>query len=68
MAGGGAGRRSLLHGTRSHRHIMPDVPAATGYRMGCWVVLAVLTLVNVTIQTLWIGYAPITGRRLPTTA
>ncbi|MGB7980613.1 MAG: MFS transporter [Candidatus Nanopelagicales bacterium] len=26
-----------------------------------WVVLAVTTLVNVTIQTLWIGYAPITG-------
>ena len=26
-----------------------------------WVVLAVFTLVNVTIQTLWIGYAPITG-------
>jgi MFS family permease len=27
-----------------------------------WVVLAVFTLVNVTIQTLWIGYAPITGQ------
>lgn len=27
-----------------------------------WVVLAVMTLVNITIQTLWIGYAPITGR------
>lgn len=26
-----------------------------------WVVLAVFTLVNLTIQTLWIGYAPITG-------
>lgn len=26
-----------------------------------WVVLAVLTLVNLTIQMLWIGYAPITG-------
>ncbi len=26
-----------------------------------WVVLAVTTLVNLTIQTLWIGYAPITG-------
>ena len=30
-----------------------------GYR---WVVLGVFTLVNVTIQTLWIGYAPITGQ------
>jgi MFS family permease len=29
-----------------------------GYR---WVVLAVFMLVNVTIQTLWIAYAPITG-------
>jgi MFS family permease len=27
-----------------------------------WVVLAVFTLVNITIQTLWIGYAPITGQ------
>ena len=27
-----------------------------------WVVLAVFTLVNLTIQTLWIGYAPITGQ------
>jgi MFS family permease len=26
-----------------------------------WVVLAVLTLVNLAIQVLWIGYAPITG-------
>jgi MFS family permease len=26
-----------------------------------WVVLGVVTLVNLTIQTLWIGYAPITG-------
>ncbi len=26
-----------------------------------WVVLAVFTLVNLTIQTLWISYAPITG-------
>ena len=26
-----------------------------------WVVLAVFTFVNVTIQALWIGYAPITG-------
>ena len=39
------------------------MPAATHrvYRYR-WVVLAVFTLVNVTIQTLWIGYAPITGR------
>ena len=29
-----------------------------GYR---WVVLAVFMLVNITIQTLWIAYAPITG-------
>jgi len=30
-----------------------------GYR---WVVLGVLTLVNVTIQKMWIGYAPISGQ------
>src|SRR5512136_3155329 len=29
-----------------------------GYR---WVVLAVFMFINVTIQTLWIAYAPITG-------
>src|SRR5512136_629303 len=29
-----------------------------GYR---WVVLAVFMLANLTIQTLWIGYAPVTG-------
>ena len=29
-----------------------------GYR---WVVLAVFMLINLTIQMLWIGYAPITG-------
>lgn len=33
-------------------------PGPTPYR---WVVLAVTTLVNLTIQVLWIGYAPITG-------
>ena len=39
------------------------MPAAPTYRVYPyrWVVLAVFTLVNVTIQTLWIGYAPITG-------
>ena len=41
---------------------MPAVPSAVCYRAYAhrWVVLAVLTLVNVTIPTLWIGYAPIT--------
>jgi len=36
---------------------------ADGYRVYPyrWVVLAVMTLVNATIQVLWIGYAPITG-------
>ncbi|MGH3444460.1 MAG: MFS transporter, partial [Nocardioidaceae bacterium] len=34
-------------------------PRVTGYR---WVVLAAFMAVNVTIQTLWISYAPITGR------
>jgi hypothetical protein len=29
-----------------------------GYR---WVVLAVFMFINLTIQMLWIGYAPITG-------
>ena len=29
-----------------------------GYR---WVVLAVFMFINLTIQTLWISYAPITG-------
>ena len=40
------------------------MPAASTYRVYPyrWVVLAVFTLVNVTIQTLWIGYAPITGQ------
>jgi MFS family permease len=40
------------------------VPAATDHRVYPyrWVVLAAFTLVNVTIQTLWIGYAPITGQ------
>jgi len=39
------------------------MPAEPTYRVYPyrWVVLAVFTLVNVTIQTLWIGYAPITG-------
>ena len=32
-----------------------------GYR---WVVLGVFMLVNVTIQVLWISYAPITSRRV----
>ncbi len=43
---------------------MPDVPAAASYRVYPyrWVVLAVFTLVNLTIQALWIGYAPITGQ------
>lgn len=42
---------------------MPDLPSAASYRVYPyrWVVLAVFTLVNLTIQTLWIGYAPITG-------
>ena len=40
------------------------MPADPRYRVYPyrWVVLAVFTLVNVTIQTLWIGYAPITGQ------
>ncbi len=38
----------------------PPQPAYLVYRYR-WVVLAVTTLVNLTIQTLWIGYAPITG-------
>ena len=40
---------------------MPDARAYRVYRYR-WVVLAVFTLVNLTIQTLWIGYAPITGQ------
>jgi MFS family permease len=40
---------------------MPEAPAHRVYPYR-WVVLAVFTLVNVTIQTLWIGYAPITGQ------
>ena len=37
---------------------MSDSYKLYGYR---WVVLAVFMLINVTIQTLWIAYAPITG-------
>jgi MFS family permease len=40
---------------------MPEAPAPRVYPYR-WVVLAVFTLVNITIQTLWIGYAPITGQ------
>jgi MFS family permease len=40
---------------------MPEAPAHRVYPYR-WVVLAVFTLVNITIQTLWIGYAPITGQ------
>lgn len=37
---------------------MKDQYKLYGYR---WVVLAVFMFINLTIQTLWIGYAPITG-------
>lgn len=33
-----------------------------------WVVLAVFMFINLTIQMLWIAYAPITGWRPPSTA
>jgi hypothetical protein len=37
---------------------MSDQYRVYGYR---WVVLAVFMFINLTIQMLWIGYAPITG-------
>jgi MFS family permease len=40
---------------------MPSAPTHRVYPYR-WVVLGVFTLVNITIQTLWIGYAPITGQ------
>src|SRR5512140_17300 len=46
--------------TNSHLHgdLMTDQYKVYGYR---WVVLGVFMLANLTIQMLWIAYAPITG-------
>lgn len=48
---------------RSVTTALGPTPVEPGFRVYPyrWVVLAVFTLVNVTIQALWIGYAPITG-------
>jgi MFS family permease len=48
---------------RSVTTALGPTPVDPGFRVHPyrWVVLAVFTLVNVTIQTLWIGYAAITG-------
>ena len=55
-------RRSPVRRDRGGRlTLMPGVSTYRVYPYR-WVVLAVFTLVNVTIQTLWIGYAPITGQ------
>jgi len=48
---------------RSVTTALGPTPVEPGFRVYPyrWVVLAVFTVVNVTIQALWIGYAPITG-------